>query len=132
VDEVRPLEVECDWCGRPLAGEVRRSQVGKMVLVRVAHRSESGRPCLGTGRRLGTWPLRVELRSTPDGFEARIGDGGPKGCTDRESLVGILRELGVERAEAVRKVDAIEPGWPVVVEAQERRRAPRMTSATSA
>ena len=103
-----------------------------MVLVRVAHRSESGRPCLGTGRRLATWPLKVELRSTPDGFEARIGDGGPKGCADRESLVGILRELGVDRAEAVRKVNAIEPGWAVVVEAQERRRSPRLSGVSSA
>jgi hypothetical protein len=129
VDEVRSLEVECDWCGRMLSGEVRRSQVGKMVLVRVAHRSESGRACLGTGRRIGTWPLRVEMRSTPDGFEARIGDGGPKGCPDRESLVGVLRELGVDRAEAMRKVEAIEPGGPVVVEAQERRRSPRLSGA---
>jgi hypothetical protein len=131
VDEVRLLEVECDWCGQILGGEVRRSQVGKMVLVRAVHRSASGRPCLGTGRRVGTWPLRVEMRATDAGFEARIGDGGPKECADRDALIDVLRQLGIERDDAMRKVAAIEPGAAVVVEAHERRRSARMSGVSS-
>jgi hypothetical protein len=43
----------------------------------------------------------------------------------------VLRELGVERVEALRKVAAIEPGWAVVVEAHERRRSPRLSGVSS-
>ncbi len=125
MEDARPFEVECDWCGRPLAGQIRRAQVGKMVVVQEKHQDAGGRPCLGSGRSLGTWPLSVELRQTSEGFEIRIGGGRARVHANPASLVVSLRDLGVEAEDARRQVAAIEPGRPVLVQVHERRLVPR-------
>ena len=71
---VRQLRVPCDWCGRMLVGKVRRSQVGQMVVVQEKHTDAAGRPCLGTGRALGSWPLQAELRMAGESYELRVGE----------------------------------------------------------
>jgi hypothetical protein len=58
VEDVRPFVDECDWCGRKLAGLMRRSQIEQMVVVQEKHIDQSGRPCLGSGRSLGTSIMR--------------------------------------------------------------------------
>ena len=125
MEDVRPFEVECDWCGRKLTGRMRRSQVGQMVVVQERHQDGSGRRCLGSGRSLGTWPLRVELSQTGQGFEIRIGEGRARVHPSRESLVAVLSGLGVERDEAQRHVGAIAPGPAISIEVHERRKVPR-------
>jgi hypothetical protein len=125
MEDIRPFEVECDWCGRKLAGQMRRSQVGQMVVVQEQHLDGAGRPCLGSGRSLGSWPLRVELRQTSEGYEIRIGEGRARVHASRESLVMVLRELGLERDEAQRQVATVEPGQPTFIEVHERRKTPR-------
>jgi hypothetical protein len=128
VEDVRPFEVECDWCGQKLTGEMRRSQVGSMVVVQEKHSDHSDRPCLESGQSLGTWPLRVELRQTSVGYEIRIGDGPARVHPSRESVVSVLRDLGVDRDEAQRQVATVEPGQPIMVEVHERRKTPRSKS----
>ena len=127
MDDIRPFEVECDWCGQKLTGDMQRSQVGQMVVVQEKHIDQSGRPCLGSGRSLGTWPLRVELRQTSEGYEIRIGDGRARVHPSRDSVVSVLRDLGVERDEAQRQVATVEKGQPIIVEVHERRKTPRVS-----
>ena len=127
MDDIRPFEVECDWCGQKLTGDMQRSQVGQMVVVQEKHIDQSGRPCLGSGRSLGTWPLRVELRQTSEGYEIRIGDGRARVHPSRDSVVSVLRDLGVERDEAQRQLATVEPGQPIIVEVHERRKTPRVS-----
>jgi hypothetical protein len=91
---------------------MRRSQVGQMVVVQEGHLDDAGRPCLGSGRTLGTWPLWVELRQTSEGYEIRIGEGRARVHPSRESVVSVLRDLGVERDEAQRQVATLAPGEP--------------------
>jgi hypothetical protein len=70
----------------------------------------------------------VELRQTSEGYEVRIGEGRPRVHPSRESLVSVLRDLGVERDEAQRQVTTVAPGEPVIVEVHERRKTPRSAS----
>jgi hypothetical protein len=125
LEDVRPFDVECDWCGRKLSGQMRRSQIGQTIVVQESHVDESGRRCLGSGRSLGTWPLRVELRQTNEGYEIRIGNGRARVHPSRESVVSVLRDLGVDRDDAQRQVAKVEPGQPIIVEVGERRKTPR-------
>ena len=125
MDEIRPIEVECDWCGQMLAGQMRGSEVGRAVVVKVEHNDLSGRPCLGSGRNLGTWPLSVELQQTSVGFEVRIGEGRPRVHASRQSVAAVLRELGVEGKEAVFWTATVAPGQPVSFVVRERRKKPR-------
>ena len=129
MEEARPFEVECDWCGRPLTGQVRRSQIGQMVVIQEKHQDPGGRACLGSGRSLGSWPLTVELRRTTEGFEIRIGGGRARVHASPASLVVALCDLGVEPEDARRQVAAIEPGQPVLVQVHERRKVPRSLGA---
>ena len=117
--------MECDWCGQILTGQMRRSEVGRAVIVKVDHLDLSGRPCLGSGRSLGTWPLLVEVRVTNMGFEVRIGDGRARVHPSRESVVAVLRQLGVEARDAVFWAAIVVPGQPVTFEVPERRKTPR-------
>jgi hypothetical protein len=111
-----------------LAGKVRRSQVGQMIVVQEKHVDPAGRPCLGTGRALGSWPLHAELRFAGETYELRVGAGTPRAFVSREAVVAALRELGVDRDAAQRLVASVEPGRPVVLEVSERRRQPRSRS----
>ena len=123
--EARPISVECDWCGQRLDGQVRRSQVGRMVVVQARHRDPNGRPCLGSGRAIGAWPLSVELRVTGDAYEMRIGGGRPRIVPTRDALERSLQDLGVERDEARIWAAAVAPGEPATLEVPERRKNPR-------
>jgi hypothetical protein len=99
-----------------------------MVVVQEKHEDQSGRHCLGSGRSLGTWPLRVELRQTSEGYEIRIGDGRARVHPSCESVVAVLLDLGNERDEARRQVATVAPGEPVLIEVYERRKVPRATT----
>ena len=123
--EARPISVECDWCGQKLDGQIRRSQVGRMVVIQAPHRDSSGRPCLGSGRTIGAWPLSVELRTVADGYEMRIGGGRPRVLPTRDALAQALQELGIERGEARIWSSAISPGQPATLQVPERRKNPR-------
>ena len=125
VDDVRPFEVECDWCGRKLSGQMRRSQVGQIVVVGERHLDRGGRNCPGTGRAQGTWPLKIEIRTLGRGYELLIGGGQPRACTGPAVAVAALIALGVDRDVALRQVVTVAPGEPVVVEVCERRKVPR-------
>jgi len=121
----RPISVECDWCGQKLTGHVRREHVGRMIVVQALHRDAGGRDCLGSGRAIGTWPLRVELRAIDGAFDLRIGGGRPRPCPTRDALTQTLRELGIESDEALVWADAVLPGRPVTLEVAERRKSAR-------
>lgn len=123
--EARPISVECDWCGQRLDGRIRRGQVGRMVVIQAQHRDPAGRPCLGSGRTIGTWPLSVELRAIGDSYEMRIGGGRPRILPSRDALARAMQDLGVERDEAGTWAAAIAPGQPVTLEIPERRKNPR-------
>lgn len=124
-ETVRQLRVECDWCGRMLAGKVRRSEVGRMIVVQEKHADAKGRPCLGTGRALGSWPLGVEVSVVRDGYSVRIGVGRPRVCVGREGVVATLLELGVVEEQAHGYVSGVRPGHTVVLDVPERRVQPR-------
>jgi hypothetical protein len=123
--EARPISVECDWCGQKLEGLVRRGQVGRMVVIQARHRDRNGRPCLGSGRTIGAWPLSVELRMDGGAYEMRIGGGRPKTIATRDALERSLQDLGVERDEARIWAAAVAPGQPATLEVPERRKSPR-------
>jgi hypothetical protein len=125
LEETRRFEVECDWCGQILAGQMRRSEMGQIVVAKVEHADLSGRACLGSGRTLGTWPLSVELRETSVGLEIRIGEGRPRVHPSRQSLATVLRGLGVEGGEAVFWAAAVGRGQPITLVVAERRKKPR-------
>jgi hypothetical protein len=98
---------------------------GRMLLISGHHFSPEGNLCRGTGRTIAVWPLRVELRAAADGYELRIGNGRPVSCATRDLLVAKLRELGVDRDEAQRRVALVEAGQPVAFEVRERRHGSR-------
>jgi hypothetical protein len=123
--EARPIAVECDWCGQKLDGQIRRGQVGRMVVIQAPHRDRTGRSCLGSGRTIGAWPLSIELRAVDDAFEMRIGSGRPRTCASRDVVVRMLQELGIERDEARIWAAAVGPGQPATLEVPERRKNPR-------
>lgn len=123
--DTRPFVVSCDWCGRPITGQIRREQVGKMVLVKAAHLDARGQDCQGTGRALAAWPLEVEISADGGGYELRIGDGRPIEYARREDLVARLLELGVDHAIAELRVGAARRGERVVLEVSDRRRSQR-------
>jgi hypothetical protein len=128
--EFRDFPVACDWCGTVLVGQIRREQVGQMVVVAIPHVDGNGRPCRGSGRGVPVWPVRVwpvrlELRAVEAGYEIRVDDGQVIACPSREALVTKLRDFGVERDEAQRQVAGVEAGKPVVIDVPERRRQPR-------
>ena len=123
--EARPISVECDWCGQKLDGRIRRGQVGRMVVIQSRHRDAAGRPCLGSGRTIGAWPLAVELCAIGDSYEMRIGGGRPKSCETRDTVAWTLQEFGVERDEARIWAAAVAPGQPATLEVPERRKNPR-------
>ena len=125
--ETLPLEVVCDWCGQILTGQMRSSEVGSVVVVKVEHADQSGRPCLGSGRSIGAWPLSVELRETSVGFEIRIGEGRPRVYPSQESVIEVLRTLGVPGNEAVFWAATVAPGQPVTLLVPERRAKPRQS-----
>ena len=123
--EARPISVECDWCGQKLDGQIRRGQVGRMIVIQAPHRDRAGRPCLGSGRTIGAWPLSVELRALGDSYEVRIGDGRPRIFASRDALARAIEDLGVERDEARVWAAAVAPGQPATLEVPERRKSPR-------
>ena len=125
LEEIRRFDVECDWCGLILAGTMRRSEMGQIVVVKVEHADLSGRACLGSGRRLGTWPLSVELRETSVGLEIRIGEGRPRVHPSRQSLAAVLKGLGVEAEEAVFWAAAVGRGQPITLVVADRRKKSR-------
>jgi hypothetical protein len=123
--EARPISVECDWCGQKLDGQIRRGQVGRMIVIQAPHLDRAGRPCLGSGRTIGAWPLSVELRALGDSYEVRIGDGRPRIFASRDALARAIEDLGVERDEARVWAAAVAPGQPATLEVPERRKSPR-------
>jgi len=123
--ESRPFSVACDRCGTVLVGRIRREEVGKMVVVQLPHSDRWGQPCLGKGRGIPVWPLRLELRAVARGFELVVGDGRPIECASREILEAALRDFGVVGDGAQRRVTGVEPGRPVAFDVPERRRQPR-------
>jgi hypothetical protein len=123
--EARPISVECDWCGQKLDGRIRRGQVGRMVVIQAPHRDRAGRPCLGSGRAIGAWPLSVELRALGDSYEVRIGARRPRTLASRDALARAIQDLGVEGDEARVWAAAVAPGQPATLEVPERRRNPR-------
>jgi hypothetical protein len=123
--EARPISVECDWCGQKLDGRIRRGQVGRMVVIQAPHRDRAGRPCLGSGRTIGAWPLSVELRALGDSYEVRIGEGRPRIFATGEALARAIQGLGVEGDEARIWAAAVAPGQPATLEVPERRKSPR-------
>lgn len=128
VAETRPFSVACDWCGTELVGQIRREQAGRMFVVQLAHVNRSGRRCLGSGRGIPVWPLRLELRAVGRGYELVVGNGNPIACASQEILEAALRDFGVMGDGAKRRVAGAESGVPVVFEVPERRRQPRSRS----
>lgn len=100
-------------------------RVGQMVVVQEKHEDQSGHRCLGSGRSLGTWPRRVELRQASEDDEIRIGEGRARVHPSRESVVAVQRDLGINRDEAQRQVATVAPGEPLIVEVHDRRKTPR-------
>ena len=123
--EARPISVECDWCGQKLDGRIRRGQVGRMVVIQTRHQDAAGRPCLGSGRTIGAWPLAVELCAIGDSYEMRVGGGRPRTCETRDAVAQTLQEFGVDRDEARIWAAAVSPGQPATLEVPERRKSPR-------
>jgi hypothetical protein len=101
---------------------------GRMILITRQHLSPDGSPCRGSGRAIAVWPVRVEISAGGGGYQLRIGQGQAVACSSGEDLAARLRALGIEREEARRRVAAVEPGKPIVLDVPERRRQPRSRS----
>jgi hypothetical protein len=123
--DTRAFSVACDWCGAELIGQIRREHVGRMFVVQLPHVNPRGARCLGSGRGIPVWPLRLELRAVGRGYELVVGDGNPIECASQEILETALRDFGVMGDGAKRRVAGAESGMSIVFEVPERRRQPR-------
>jgi hypothetical protein len=125
MDEPRPFSVVCDSCATVVVGEFRREQATRTVVVQKPHVDSNGRLCRGAGRGVPTWPLRVELRVDAAGYELAIGRGAPIAFSSPEALITKLREFGLDRDEALRRVASAKSEEPYRFEVPERRRETR-------
>jgi hypothetical protein len=125
VAETRPFSVACDWCGTELVGQIRHEHVGRMFVVQLAHVNPRGVRCLGSGRGIPVWPLRLELRAAGGRYELVVGDGDPIECASQEIIEAALRDFGVIGDGAKRRLADVESGAPVAFEVPERRKQPR-------
>ena len=85
MEDVRPFEVECDWCGRKLAGQMRRVV---------------GQPKGHAGKARGPeWPALSRAGSTPRDLAAPSGVSGRRATVSRFGLVKAehLQPSGTER-----------------------------------
>jgi excisionase family DNA binding protein len=118
--EQRPFSVACDWCGTVLVSHVRREDAGRMVVVQGRHADKDGRPCVGVGRGIAKWPLRVELRMVDGGvgFELEVIDGPTFEFSNLAELRAKLIDIGASPDFATRRAHEVGPGSPIVFDVE--------------